>query len=427
MRALISVWDKTGWTSSRGGSPSSAWSWSRAAAPPRSSRKLGLAVTRSRADRVPGDARRPRQDAPPADPRRHPGAARGGADEAALAEHGIEPFDLVCVNLYPFEQVARERGVREEEAVEMIDIGGPSMLRGAAKNFAHVAPVCRTGGLRARARRAARARARLARDAARPRGDAFATSAGLRGGDRDVVRGPAGVPRDAGARSFEKQLDLAYGENPHQAAAYYAERGARTHLLARVEQLHGRELSFNNLNDLNAARLLLREFTLPACVIVKHANPCGVAVGASIEEAYEPALAGGSARPTAASSCSTAPSRRARRAARRAVRRGALRAGYDEPRSRRCVAQAADADPERPRAPRLRAVRARLQARARRPPRAERDWDVADREGMEVVAGQPSEGLGRSALRLAGLQARDLERDRARARTCRRSGSAPAR
>ena len=90
---------------------------------------------------------------------------------------------------------------------------------------------------------------------------------------------------------FEKQLDLAYGENPHQSAAYYAERGARTHLLARVEQLHGRELSFNNLNDLNAARLLVREFALPACVIVKHANPCGVAVGASIEEAYEGALA----------------------------------------------------------------------------------------------------------------------------------------
>jgi phosphoribosylaminoimidazolecarboxamide formyltransferase/IMP cyclohydrolase len=82
-----------------------------------------------------------------------------------------------------------------------------------------------------------------------------------------------------------------YGENPHQSAAYYAERGVRTHLLARVEQLHGSELSFNNLNDLDAARMLVREFALPACVIVKHANPCGVGVGASIEEAYEVALA----------------------------------------------------------------------------------------------------------------------------------------
>jgi phosphoribosylaminoimidazolecarboxamide formyltransferase/IMP cyclohydrolase len=88
-----------------------------------------------------------------------------------------------------------------------------------------------------------------------------------------------------------KAGDLAYGENPHQRAAYYAERGGRTHLLARVEQLHGKELSFNNLNDLSGARMLGREFALPACVIVKHANPCGVGVGATIEEAYDKALA----------------------------------------------------------------------------------------------------------------------------------------
>src|SRR5204862_279107 len=92
--------------------------------------------------------------------------------------------------------------------------------------------------------------------------------------------------------AFEKVLDLSYGENPHQRAAYYAEIGARRHLLSQVEQLHGRELSYNNLNDLNAARLCLREFELPACVIVKHANPCGVAVAGSIEHAYERALAG---------------------------------------------------------------------------------------------------------------------------------------
>src|SRR5213078_3964276 len=92
-------------------------------------------------------------------------------------------------------------------------------------------------------------------------------------------------------RVFEKVLDLPYGENPHQRAAYYAELGARRHLLSQVEHLHGRELSYNNLNDLNAARLCLREFELPACVIVKHANPCGVSVAGSIEHAYERALA----------------------------------------------------------------------------------------------------------------------------------------
>ncbi len=86
-------------------------------------------------------------------------------------------------------------------------------------------------------------------------------------------------------------LDLSYGENPHQRAAYYADRGARAHLLSRVEQLHGKAISFNNLNDLSAARLICREFALPACVIVKHANPCGVALGATIEEAYDKALA----------------------------------------------------------------------------------------------------------------------------------------
>jgi phosphoribosylaminoimidazolecarboxamide formyltransferase / IMP cyclohydrolase len=86
-------------------------------------------------------------------------------------------------------------------------------------------------------------------------------------------------------------LDLSYGENPHQRAAYYAERGSRSHLLSRVEQLHGKALSFNNLNDLSAARMLVREFALPACVIVKHANPCGVAIGATAGEAYAKALA----------------------------------------------------------------------------------------------------------------------------------------
>src|SRR5207253_9938675 len=91
--------------------------------------------------------------------------------------------------------------------------------------------------------------------------------------------------------SFTKAADLRYGENPHQRAAFYAEDGARVHLLSRVEQLHGKELSLINLLDLSAARLALREFALPACVIIKHANPCGVAIAATIEEAYERALA----------------------------------------------------------------------------------------------------------------------------------------
>jgi phosphoribosylaminoimidazolecarboxamide formyltransferase / IMP cyclohydrolase len=206
-------------------------------------------------------------------------------DLAALDEHDISPFDLVCVSLYPFAQIAARHGVTEEDAVEMIDIGGPSMLRGAAKNFAHVVPVCRPerypeilaelhedGELSDETRRELAA-------------EAFATTAAYEAAIATWFLGREAFP-ERFIPSFTKVADLAYGENPHQRAAYYAEEGARRHLLSRVEQVHGRQLSFNNLNDLSAARRLIGEFQLPACVIVKHANPCGVGVAASIEEAF---------------------------------------------------------------------------------------------------------------------------------------------
>ena len=211
-------------------------------------------------------------------------------DLAALDEHEIRPFDLVCVNLYPFSEVAGRFGAREEDAVEMIDVGGPSMLRGAAKNFAHVAPVCRPqrydsvlAELRARGELSLATRRALA-------AEAFATTAAY---ETAIARwfGDVESLPDQLSLSFTKVSDLRYGENPHQRAAYYAEDGARVHLLSRVEQLHGKELSLINLLDLSAARLLLREFALPACAIIKHANPCGVAVAATIGEAYERALA----------------------------------------------------------------------------------------------------------------------------------------
>ena len=227
-------------------------------------------------------------------PRIHAGilARRDREDDAAtLDEHAIEPFDLVCVNLYPFEQAAARRGVTEAEAVELIDVGGPSLLRGAAKNFAHVAAVCRPeqydavlAELTADGAVSADLRRRLA-------ADAFATTAAydaaIAGWFAEVEEFPARL-----TLAFTKELDLAYGENPHQHAAYYRENGARRHLLSRVHRLHGRELSFNNLNDLAGAVRLLREFSVPACVIVKHANPCGAAVGASALAAYDRALAG---------------------------------------------------------------------------------------------------------------------------------------
>ncbi len=211
-------------------------------------------------------------------------------DLATLDEHEIRPFDLVCVNLYPFSDVAGRYGVREEEAVEMIDVGGPSMLRGAAKNFAHCAPVCRPERydaileeLREHGELSLETRRSLA-------AEAFATTAAYETAIARWFQDVEAFPERL-SLSFTKVADLRYGENPHQRGAYYAEDGARVHLLSRLEQAHGKELSLINLLDLSAARLLLREFTLPCCVIVKHANPCGVAVAATIEKAYERALA----------------------------------------------------------------------------------------------------------------------------------------
>jgi phosphoribosylaminoimidazolecarboxamide formyltransferase/IMP cyclohydrolase len=213
------------------------------------------------------------------------------ADLADLAAHEIEPFDLVCVNLYPFELVAARPGMSEEDVAEMIDVGGPSMLRAAAKNYSYVTPVCRPqdydrvlSELRARSGETSLdTRRRLA-------GVAFAMSAAYESAIAGWFQQEEDFP-ETFVPTFDRVLELAYGENPHQQAAYYAERSRRTHLLSRVEQLRGKPLSFNNLNDLSAARLLAREFDAPACVIVKHANPCGVGVAETIEDAYAKALA----------------------------------------------------------------------------------------------------------------------------------------
>ncbi len=212
------------------------------------------------------------------------------SDLSALDEHDIRPFDLVCVNLYPFQDVAGKFGVREEEAVEMIDIGGPSMLRAAAKNFLYVTPVSSPAQydevlaeLRETGEVSATTRRRLA-------AEAFSTTAAYEAAIASWFAGREPFPERL-THSYVKVQELAYGENPHQRAAFYADANTRRHLLSNVAQLHGRQLSFINLYDLSAARMLLREFAVPACVIVKHANPCGVAVGATIEDAYERALA----------------------------------------------------------------------------------------------------------------------------------------
>jgi phosphoribosylaminoimidazolecarboxamide formyltransferase/IMP cyclohydrolase len=291
VRALISVWDKRGIDDFARGLAALGWELVASGGTAAHLEQLGLAVERVESltefpEMLGGRVKT-------LHPRIHAGIlARRDRDDdlETLARHEIAPFDLVCINLYPFEQIAARRGVTEAEAVEMIDIGGPSMLRGAAKNFEHVAPVCRPeryafvldelqrhGSLSPETRRELAA-------------EAFATTAAYEAAIASWFSDREPFPESL-VLALDKVLDLSYGENPHQRAAYYAERGARTHLLARVEQLHGKDLSFNNLNDLSGARLLAREFALPACVIVKHANPCGVGVGATVEEAYAKALA----------------------------------------------------------------------------------------------------------------------------------------
>jgi phosphoribosylaminoimidazolecarboxamide formyltransferase / IMP cyclohydrolase len=209
-----------------------------------------------------------------------------------LAEHRIEPIDLVCVNLYPFERTALRRGVSTEEVIEHIDIGGPTLIRAAAKNHAFVAVVVKPESYDAVTEElregggsiSAQTRQSLATEA-------FGVTARY---DASISRWFAEredeFPRHM-VTAFEKVLDLSYGENPHQRAAYYEEAGARTHLLARTTKLHGEELSFNNLLDLDSGRRLVREFELPAAAILKHNNPCGCAVADSLQEAYERALA----------------------------------------------------------------------------------------------------------------------------------------
>jgi len=314
-------------------------------------------------------------------------------DVATLAEQEIEPFDLVCVNLYPFSDVAGRYGVREEDAVEMIDVGGPSMLRGAAKNFAHCAPVCRpeqydalvqelrdSGGLSFETRRALAA-------------DAFATTAAYEAAIAHWFADVEAFPETL-VMSYSKVTELRYGENPHQRGAYYAEQGARVHLLSRVEQVHGKELSLINLLDLSAARLMLREFALPACVIVKHANPCGVAVAGTIQEAYERALA---SDPVSAFGMVCAVNRPVSAALGEALAERFIDVlfapDYDE--------VALDALQRKQAIRILRDKERRGFARGERDFKRvlggllvqDRDWDIEDREGMQVACGEPSEEM----------------------------------
>ncbi|TLM65415.1 MAG: bifunctional phosphoribosylaminoimidazolecarboxamide formyltransferase/IMP cyclohydrolase, partial [Actinobacteria bacterium] len=212
---------------------------------------------------------------------------------AAADEHGIGMIDLVCVNLYAFEATIAKEGVTEADAIENIDIGGPSMLRSAAKNFASVTvvtdPACyesvlsemrANGGCTLPETRRA-----FATEVFRLT-SAYDTAIWMYLSDyKDTP-----FPHEARLRLFKAQ-DCRYGENPHQAAAFYRFADAKPGTLAMAEQLGGKELSYNNFLDTDACWAAVREFTEPACVIVKHTNPCGTAIADDIVEAYTKAHA----------------------------------------------------------------------------------------------------------------------------------------
>ena len=211
----------------------------------------------------------------------------------AAEEQQIEPVDLVVVNLYPFEQTLARGDASEQEIIENIDIGGPTMIRAAAKNSAFAAVLVDPADYPAvlaelrenQGLLSAATRSELARKA-------FATTARY---DAAISgwfsRSSEGGFPPTWSEAYEKVLDLRYGENPHQQGAFYARAGGGPHLLEGVTQLHGKELSFNNLLDLSSARELVEDFDVPACAIVKHNNPCGCAVADSAAEAYARAFA----------------------------------------------------------------------------------------------------------------------------------------
>ncbi|MBS0458002.1 MAG: bifunctional phosphoribosylaminoimidazolecarboxamide formyltransferase/IMP cyclohydrolase [Proteobacteria bacterium] len=221
---------------------------------------------------------------------------REGIDDAVMATHGIAPIDLLVVNLYPFEATVAKADCSYEDAVENIDIGGPAMLRAAAKNHARVAVVVdpsdypalidalAAGGTTAAQRRgfAAKAYAHTAHYDGR-----IAQWLSPRAENVDTP--------EAWPHTFHLSLNLAcvlrYGENPHQSGALYVEKNSPSGIVATARFLQGKELSYNNLADADAALECVKSFDAPACVIVKHANPCGVAVAASLLDAYDRAYA----------------------------------------------------------------------------------------------------------------------------------------
>jgi phosphoribosylaminoimidazolecarboxamide formyltransferase/IMP cyclohydrolase len=227
---------------------------------------------------------------------------RRGVDDAIMAAHGIRPIGLVVVNLYPFEAAAARRDCDLAEAIENIDIGGPGMLRAAAKNFAAVGAVVDPADYGAILDELKENQGSLTTDTRlRLAAKSFRHIAWYDGAIADYLQGMQAervtFPQRLLLRFRQAQV-MRYGENPHQQAAFYVEPTAPSGSIARARQLHGKELSYNNIADADAALECVKAFPeRPTCVIVKHANPCGVAQDANLKDAYQRAYA---ADPTSA-------------------------------------------------------------------------------------------------------------------------------
>jgi phosphoribosylaminoimidazolecarboxamide formyltransferase/IMP cyclohydrolase len=219
---------------------------------------------------------------------------RRGVDDAVMRANAIEPIDLIAVNLYPFAATVALADCTYDDAIENIDIGGPAMVRAAAKNHAHVAVLVDPGDYGALLEELD-ATGGTTRMALRQSfsAKAFAHTAQYDAMVAAYLAGAIGAsqafPDDLNL-SFHKRLDLRYGENPHQQAAYYVDPRAIGASVTQAEQIQGKELSFNNIADSDTALECVRQFDAPACVIVKHANPCGAARAGTIAAAYERAF-----------------------------------------------------------------------------------------------------------------------------------------
>ena len=206
----------------------------------------------------------------------------------ALKDNGIEFIDMVCVNLYPFKQTISKEGVTMADAIENIDIGGPSMLRSAAKNYKDVTVVCDPndydkvlGEIKANGNTSVETRLQLS-------AKAYTHTAEYDMCISQFMREKAGLSEKL-FLEFDVKQGLRYGENPHQSAKFYTDNSNVPYSLASAEQLQGKELSYNNIQDANAALNIVRDFDLPFCVALKHMNPCGAAIGKTIEVAWQKA------------------------------------------------------------------------------------------------------------------------------------------